>query len=273
MTALLAIGCAPREALTAERRRVRGRRHFIRGGSFVFSPGQPIEGPMRLYDAQIAQIAEFDERGYLFFPGLLEADEAQILQDEMPDLLARQGPEVMRERGEECAARLVFGAYQFSEAFRLLTQLPRMLLPVRQLLRDQVYLHQSRLNPQEGFGKGGQGEWHQDFVPWHRLDDMSEPRCIMAAVFVDDCSVAFIHCNLIHGSANNVSPWRRGIMYLNYNAVSNACTDHSRAWCQCNRDVTPLEPVEDEALRNWLLPRCRHHSRRRPGRAEGWRRC
>jgi len=286
---------------------------------------------MRLYDAQIAQIAEFDERGYLFFPGLLEADEAQILQDEMPDLLARQGPEVMRERGEECAARLVFGAYQFSEAFRLLTQLPRMLLPVRQLLRDQVYLHQSRLNPQEGFGKGGQWEWHQDFGPWHRLDDMSEPRCIMAAVFVDDCSVAqsplmvvpgthrlgylesiqpdtdaggaavynldrrvfeevvgergiepligdagsvaFIHCNLIHGSANNVSPWRRGIMYLNYNAVSNACTDHSRAWCQCNRDVTPLEPVEDEALRNWLLPRCRQHSRRRPGRAEGWRRC
>ena len=145
---------------------------------------------MRLYDAQIAQIAEFDERGYLFFPGLLEADEAQILQDEMPELLARQGPEVMRERGEECAARLVFGAYQFSEAFRLLTQLPRMLLPVRQLLRDQVYLHQSRLNPQEGFGKGGQWEWHQDFGPWHRLDDMSEPRCIMAAVFVDDCSVA-----------------------------------------------------------------------------------
>lgn len=152
-------------------------------------------------------------------------------------------------------------------------------------------------------------DWHQDFGPWHRLDGMPEPRCIMAAVFVDDCSVAqsplmvvpgthrlgylesiqpdtdrggaavynldhavfeevarergiepligaagsvgFIHCNLIHGSANNVSPWRRSIMDLNYNAVSNACTDHTRAWYQNNRDSVPLEPVEDGAL--WEL--------------------
>ena len=64
-------------------------------------------------------------------------------------------------------------------------------------------------------------------------------------------SVAFIHCNLIHGSANSVSPWRRGIIYLNYNncnAVGNACTDHSRAWYQGNRDTAPLDPVEDTAL-------------------------
>ena len=32
-------------------------------------------------------------------------------------------------------------------------------------------------------------------------------------------SVCFIHCNVLHGSANNVSPWRRAIMYLIYNAV------------------------------------------------------
>lgn len=61
-------------------------------------------------------------------------------------------------------------------------------------------------------------------------------------------SVAFIRCNLIHGSANNVSPWRRGIIYLNYNALGNACTDHSCAWYQGNRDTAPLDPVEDTAL-------------------------
>ncbi len=193
-----------------------------------------------------------------------------------------------------------------SEAFRRLTLLPRMLLPVRQLLREEVYMHQSRLNPKEAFGRGADWAWHQDYGPWHRLDGMQEPRCIMSAVFIDDCTVAkspllvvpgthslgyiesieptaepggaalhtlehaifekladergiepligpagsvgFIHCNLIHGSANNVSPWRRAIMYLNYNAVSNACTDDTRAWYQNSRDFAPLEPIEDEAL-------------------------
>ena len=259
---------------------------------------------MRLDDAQIA---EFDERGFLFFPNLLEDGEAKVLQRDLPDLLAREGPEVVREKGDSSATRLVFAGHHFSEAFRHLTLLPRMLLPVRQLLRDQVYLHQSRLNPKEGFGGGSDWDWHQDFGPWYRLDGMPEPRCVMAAVFVDACtaatspllvvpgtqghgyidsiepdsdisgtavynldhrifeqlanekgiepligpagSVCFIHCNLIHGSANNVSPWRRAIMYLNYNAVSNACTGTTRDWYHNNRDFTPLEPVDDDSLR------------------------
>ena len=62
-------------------------------------------------------------------------------------------------------------------------------------------------------------------------------------------SVAFIHCNVLHGSANNVSPWRRAIMYLIYNAVSNACTGTERPWFQNHRDFTPLRPVEDDSLR------------------------
>ena len=32
-------------------------------------------------------------------------------------------------------------------------------------------------------------------------------------------SVAFIDCNVVHGSANNISPWRRAIIYMNHNAV------------------------------------------------------
>ena len=137
---------------------------------------------------------------------------------------------------------------------------------------------------------------------------MPEPRCIMASVFVDDCTavtspllvvpgsqrhglleskhhkdsvgegyelhhidhatlerlaaengiealigpagtVALVHCNVVHGSSNNVSPWRRAIMYLIYNAVSNACTGTERPWYQNNRDFTPLEPLDDQCLK------------------------
>ena len=255
-----------------------------------------------------SHIAEFDEQGYLFFPGLLDEDEVPVLQHAVPGILSRQGPEVVRDKEDRAAARLAFGAHAYSEPFQCLLTLPRILDPVRQLLRDDVYLHQSRLNPKPGFGQGGGWDWHQDYPPWHMIDGMPEPSCIMASVFIDDCtavtspllvvpgsqrhglldsklhedakgrgyalhhiddavlerlaeesgiepligpagSVAFVHCNVMHGSANNVSPWRRAIMYLNYNAVSNACNGTERPWYQNNRDFSPLEPLDDGCLK------------------------
>ena len=65
-------------------------------------------------------------------------------------------------------------------------------------------------------------------------------------------SVCFIHSNVVHGSANNVTPWRRAILYLIYNAVSNACTGTDRPWYQNNRDFTPLEPLKDDCLKTFV---------------------
>ncbi len=254
-----------------------------------------------------AQIAEFDDRGYIVIKDLLNQDEVRVLQDAVPEVLARTGPEVVRESDNPETARLAFGPHFYSEPFEMLAKLPRVLNPVKALLRDDVYLHQSRLNPKPGFGTGGGWEWHQDFPPWHMIDGMPEPKCIMVSVFIDDCTpvtspllaiprsqhhglldsklhedakgrgyalhhinqealtkladeggiepiigdagtVAFVHCNVVHGSANNVSPWRRAICYLNFNAVSNACTSEERPWYQNNRDFTPMEAVDDASL-------------------------
>ena len=65
-----------------------------------------------------------------------------------------------------------------------------------------------------------------------------------------DPSIALANCNVVHGSANNVSPWRRAIMYLIYNAVGNACTGTDRPWYQNNRDFTPLQALDDDYLRD-----------------------
>ena len=251
------------------------------------------------------QLAEYQDRGLLFFPGLLQGDEAAALQAAMPAILSRRAPEIIREKGGSTAARLAFGAHAYSEPFRRLARHPRILRPVRQLLREEAYLHQSRINPKEGFGSGTAWDWHQDFPGWHFADGMPAPRCAMVAVFVDDCtaatspllvvpgsqhhglldsqlhrdaegyalyqmgredlkvladakgiealigpagSVCFCHSNLVHGSANNVSPWRRAIAYLIYNAVGNVCAGEERPWFQNNRDFTPLQPLDDDCL-------------------------
>ena len=44
------------------------------------------------------------------------------------------------------------------------------------------------MNPKIGFGGGASWDWHQDYPPWHSVDGMPEPRCIMASVFIDDCT-------------------------------------------------------------------------------------
>ncbi|MEE3373350.1 MAG: phytanoyl-CoA dioxygenase family protein [Planctomycetota bacterium] len=251
-----------------------------------------------------SQIQEFQDRGLLFLPSLLPAAQVADLQATLPQLLRRPGPEVVREKNQPDAARLVFGPHHYDDAFRRLSLSPRLLHPVQQLLGEDVYLHQSRLNPKSGFGHGESWAWHQDYPPWHTIDGMPQPRCIMASVFLDDCttvnspllvlpgshrhgllssqlhkdadgrgyelhhlatetlrqladqhgiepligpagSVAFVHCNLVHGSANNVSPWRRAIAYLIYNAVSNACTKTERPWYQNERDFSPLRPLPE----------------------------
>ena len=53
------------------------------------------------------RVAAFDEQGYLFFPGLPDDGEVAILQRAIPEILNRQGLEVIPEKEDAAAARLV----------------------------------------------------------------------------------------------------------------------------------------------------------------------
>lgn len=61
-------------------------------------------------------------------------------------------------------------------------------------------------------------------------------------------SVMFMHCNLLHASAGNVTPFPRSIVYINANAVTNEPTSKKRAPFHCNPDPTPLKPLQDDCL-------------------------
>jgi ectoine hydroxylase len=56
------------------------------------------------------------------------------------------------------------------------------------------------------------------------------------------------HGNLVHGSAGNITPYPRKIVYLTLSAVSNAIVKPTRPEWIAHTDFTPITPVADDAL-------------------------
>ena len=133
------------------------------------------------------QITQFNEQGYLFFPGQFTPQEAALMHTAARDVYAMSREEVWRESSG--VARTAFAAHQYNETFRRLAQHPRLIEPVMQLVDGPVYMHQFKVNAKAAFD-GDVWQWHQDFGTWHRDDQMPEPRAMNIAVFIDEVTAA-----------------------------------------------------------------------------------
>ena len=56
------------------------------------------------------------------------------------------------------------------------------------------------------------------------------------------------HGNLVHGSAGNITPYNRRIVYLTLNSVSNHIRKPTRPEWIAHQDFTPITPCADDAL-------------------------
>jgi ectoine hydroxylase len=61
-------------------------------------------------------------------------------------------------------------------------------------------------------------------------------------------TMLMFHGNLVHGSAGNITPFPRKIVYLTLNAVSNHIRKPTRAEWIAHQDFRPIECVGDDAL-------------------------
>jgi len=134
-----------------------------------------------------AQIAEFEDQGYLFLPGCFSPEEASVLHNAAQEVYAEDRKEVWRESSG--VARTAFAAHTYNEAFRRLGRHPRLIEPVMQLVDGPVYMHQYKVNAKAAFD-GDVWQWHQDYGTWARDDEMPEPRAMNIAVFLDDVTAA-----------------------------------------------------------------------------------
>jgi ectoine hydroxylase len=132
-----------------------------------------------------AQLGEMNERGFLLFPSLFDAEELALIRAASLRMITRQGPEVVAEDDDPATAKMIFGAHEADEVFARVARHPRLVGPVEQLAGERVHLFQSRINVKRPFRASG-WTWHQDFNQWNRMDGMLTPRALIAGVFVDD---------------------------------------------------------------------------------------
>jgi ectoine hydroxylase len=128
------------------------------------------------------EVAEFHHRGWLVLDRVFDRDEVGVLVDAAIEVMDRPGPEVGREA--DGSPHVCWGMHLFDERLAALARHPRLIEPCRQLLGDDVFVHQSRINMKQT--NGSIVAWHQDFGTYHRVDGVPEPRGIMIAVFLDD---------------------------------------------------------------------------------------
>lgn len=134
------------------------------------------------------QIKQYQENGFLAIENLFSKEEIQELKDGILKIDPTESPNIVRE--QDGKIRSIFAPHNFSEAFNSIYQQARIVVPVRQLLKNnEVYLYQYKLNNKKAF-TGGAWEWHQDFPFWHIDDGVKNPEMVSVMLLMQDTDYA-----------------------------------------------------------------------------------
>jgi ectoine hydroxylase len=112
------------------------------------------------------QLKEYDEKGFLVFRDLFSKEEVAALQRDAEMLAspkrAHLEANVIEKDGK--TLRAAWAPEIDSPACAAAHRLPRVLGPIKQIMGDDIYLYQSRLNYKRA--QGDVFQWHQDYQSW-----------------------------------------------------------------------------------------------------------
>lgn len=145
--------------------------------------GRHLAGPLTN-----AQLDEFERNGFLFIPNLIDGGELKALSEEMKALMSNDNyrdKEFSITEPESHEIRSLFAVHKLSDRFARLADDERLTGAARQIIGDDPYIHQSRINYKPGFaGKGF--NWHSDFETWHAEDGMPNMHAVSASLILTD---------------------------------------------------------------------------------------
>lgn len=130
------------------------------------------------------QLEAFDRDGFVVLEDWLDADtvaacmEATEVAGRDPDLAGSE--RLVLEPGSE-VVRSLFEVHKVSPTYADLVADDRLAGVARQLLADDVYIHQSRVNLKPAL-HGRSFPWHSDFETWHVEDGMPAMRAVSCSI-------------------------------------------------------------------------------------------
>jgi ectoine hydroxylase len=157
-----------------------------------------------------SQIKRYQDDGFLVIDSLFDLTEVDVLRAAFARDAQIDGPQrIMEDDG--VGVRAVYASHLRQPEFADLVRSPRVLGVARQLLSDELYLYQFKINAKPALG-GERWVWHQDFPAWRLMDDLPLPRLVNVAVFLDEVTefngpVVFVPGSQLGGSITNI---RRG---------------------------------------------------------------
>jgi ectoine hydroxylase len=123
-------------------------------------------------------VADFERDGFAFLKDWLEPSLARELLEATESLARALGDAVQVVREPDSAAvRSVFAVHESLPLVRRLCEHPKVVGVARQILGDDVYVHQSRVNFKPALS-GREFFWHSDFETWHVEDGMPRMRAL-----------------------------------------------------------------------------------------------
>ncbi|WP_020635736.1 phytanoyl-CoA dioxygenase family protein [Amycolatopsis alba] len=146
----------------------------------------------------------YREEGYFVHEGLFTPEELAALRDEAQAEFGRPGPQRTME-SDSGKVRAVHGVHRTNDVFHRLVRDPRLMQVASELLGDDVYIHQFKINAKHGLG-GGIWEWHQDFLFWQMEDGMPAPDALSAVLFLDPVTEFNGPLYLVPGSHRELLP-------------------------------------------------------------------
>lgn len=130
------------------------------------------------------QLERFKKDGFLVMPKLFSIEEVALLQAQLPALFAERRQENFREKDSD-VVRTAMGLHLRNEVFARLVCHPRLLEPATQILGEDMYIQQVKVNAKEAFS-GEVWQWHYDFATHHGEDGVPEPLALNLHVFLDE---------------------------------------------------------------------------------------
>lgn len=145
-------------------------------------PHPVVWGANRSRPLSDEQVRGYDERGYHTAEGVLSDEDIATCLSEVEAVTSRLGVDerVVREPSNG-QVRSLFAAHRLSEAIASICAREDIVGVAEQILGEEVYVHQSRVNLKPGFG-GGPFYWHSDFETWHAEDGMPTPRALSVSL-------------------------------------------------------------------------------------------